>query len=49
MIRIKTASEHMKVPIPIDLMANRESLYAAVDWSSQNLTDTESKGEHTPF
>jgi hypothetical protein len=48
MIRIKIASEYLKVPIPIDLMANRESLYAAVHCFSQNLSDIESRGE-SPF
>jgi len=42
--RTETASENLKMPIPIDLMASRESLYAAVRYSSRNLFDIESRG-----
>jgi hypothetical protein len=48
MIRIKTASEDLKIPIPIDLMASRESLQEAVHCSSRNLSDIENRGD-TPF
>jgi len=41
--RTETASENSKLPIPIDLMASRESLYAAVRYSSRNLFDIESR------
>jgi len=41
--RTETASENLKMPIPIDLMASRESLYAAVRYSSRNLFDIESR------
>jgi hypothetical protein len=48
MIRIKTASEDLKIPIPIDLMASRESLQEAVHCSSRNLSDIENRGD-APF
>jgi len=42
-MRIKSASDNLKIPIPIDLMANRETLRAAVQASSRNLSDIESR------
>ncbi len=48
-IRIKTASEDLNIPIPIDLMANREDLHAAVHASSRNLSDIESRGNSLFF
>ncbi|KAI0306426.1 PP-loop family-domain-containing protein [Multifurca ochricompacta] len=42
-IRMKTASENLKIPIPIDLTTSRENLHAAVRCSSRNLSDIESK------
>jgi tRNA(Ile)-lysidine synthase len=42
-IRIKTASEDLKIPVPIHLMASRESLHEAVHSSSRYLSDIESK------
>jgi hypothetical protein len=46
---MKTASEDLKIPVPIDLMASRESLYAAVRGSSRNLSDIESRGNVPPL
>jgi hypothetical protein len=42
--RTETASKNLKMPIPIDLMGGRESLYAAVRYSYRNLSDIESRG-----
>jgi hypothetical protein len=43
--RMKSASDNLKIPIPIDMMASRESLRAAVHASSRNLADIESRGD----
>ncbi|KAI9507362.1 hypothetical protein F5148DRAFT_1285277 [Russula earlei] len=47
-LRTQTASENLKLPVPFDLMASRESLYEAVRYSSLNLADIESRG-NSPF
>lgn len=43
--RMKSASDNLKIPIPIDWMDSRENLLAAVHASSRNLSDIESKGD----
>lgn len=42
-MRMKTASENLKIPVPIDLMSSRQSLREAVRCSSRNLSDIEAK------
>ncbi|KAI0283064.1 PP-loop family-domain-containing protein [Russula aff. rugulosa BPL654] len=42
-MQIKSASEDLKIPIPIDWMASRENLRAAVHASSRNLSDIEGR------
>lgn len=42
-MRMKSASDNLKIAIPIDWMASRESLRAAVHGSSRNLSDIESR------
>ncbi len=44
-IRVKTASANLDIPIPIDFMDSRDNLRAAVHASSRNLSDIESRGE----
>jgi tRNA(Ile)-lysidine synthase TilS/MesJ len=46
-MQIKAASEDLKIPIPIDWMASRENLRAAVHASSRNLSDIEGRGDFT--
>ena len=46
-MQIKAASEDLKIPIPIDWMASRENLRAAVQASSRNLSDIEGRGDFT--
>lgn len=43
--RMKSASDNLKISIPIDLMASREDLREAVHASSRNLSDIESRGD----
>jgi tRNA(Ile)-lysidine synthase len=43
-MRVKTASENMKIPVPIDFMSSRENLREAVHCSSRNLSDIEGRG-----
>ncbi|KAH9005313.1 PP-loop family-domain-containing protein [Lactarius hatsudake] len=42
--RMKTASENMKTPVPIDFMSSRQDLREAVRCLSHNLSDIESRG-----
>ena len=44
-MRMKSASDNLKIPIPIDWMASRENLRAAVHAASRNLSDIESRGD----
>ncbi|KAH9043081.1 PP-loop family-domain-containing protein [Lactarius pseudohatsudake] len=41
--RMKTASENMKMPVPIDFMSSRQNLREAVRCLSRNLSDIESR------
>jgi hypothetical protein len=47
--RMKIASENLNIPVTIDLMASRESLRAAVQYSSSKLSDIESRGDSLLF
>jgi len=42
-MQIKSASDNLKIAIPIDFMASRENLRAAVYASSRNLSDIENR------
>jgi hypothetical protein len=44
-MQIKSASDNLKIAIPIDFMASRENLRAAVYASSRNLSDIENRGD----
>lgn len=43
-MRMKTASETLNIPVPIDLMSSRQNLREAVRCSSRNLSDIEGRG-----
>ncbi|KAF8274873.1 PP-loop family-domain-containing protein [Lactarius quietus] len=42
-MRVKTASENMKIPVPIDFMSSQQNLREAVRCSSRNLSDIEGR------
>jgi hypothetical protein len=41
---LRTITENLKIPVPIDLMARREDLHEAVRSSARDLADIESRG-----
>lgn len=43
-MRVQTASENMKIPVPIDFMSSRQNLREAVHCSSRYLSDIEGRG-----
>jgi hypothetical protein len=43
--QMKSASDNLKISIPIDLMTSREDLREAVHVFSRNLSDIESRGD----
>jgi hypothetical protein len=44
-VRMKSASDNLEIPVPIDWMANRENLRAAVYAASRDLSDIECRGD----